>query len=122
MKLNSVILFSQNPQELVEFYAKVLETQPDWEGGQFKGFSLDEGMLFVGPHDAVSGPNTTPERIMFNLNVNDVESEFERLKDTDAKVVAKPYAPTQDQKSMIATFADPDNNYFQLVSGGSWAN
>jgi hypothetical protein len=35
-------------------------------------------------------------------------------------VIAKPYNPMEDPKAMIATFADPDNNYFQLAT--PWEN
>ena len=42
--------------------------------------------------------------------------EFERIKKLGAAVVAEPYPPAEDPKMMIATFADPDNNYFQLVT------
>jgi predicted enzyme related to lactoylglutathione lyase len=35
-------------------------------------------------------------------------------------VVAEPYHPMEDQKGTIATFADPDNNYFQLMT--PWEN
>jgi hypothetical protein len=33
-----------------------------------------------------------------------------------ATVVQKPYQPDEDPEGWIATFADPDDNYFQLVS------
>jgi predicted enzyme related to lactoylglutathione lyase len=68
----------------------------------------------------VKGRNANPERIMFNLETKDVKSEFGRIKKVGAAVVAEPYNPMEDAKMMIATFADPDNNYFQLVT--PWAN
>jgi predicted enzyme related to lactoylglutathione lyase len=49
-----------------------------------------------------------------------VKGEFERIKKLGAAVVAEPYNPAEDPKGMIATFADPDNNYFQLMS--PWEN
>jgi hypothetical protein len=35
---------------------------------------------------------------------------------TTATLVQKPYQPDEDPEGWIATFADPDDNYFQLVS------
>jgi predicted enzyme related to lactoylglutathione lyase len=50
----------------------------------------------------------------------DLKGEFERIGKLGAKVIAKPYNPMEDPKAMIATFADPDNNYFQLAT--PWEN
>ena len=47
-----------------------------------------------------------------------MKGDFQRLKDAGAIVVREPYAfdmEGQDQAD-IATLADPDGNYFQLVS------
>jgi predicted enzyme related to lactoylglutathione lyase len=57
---------------------------------------------------------------MFNFETKDVKEEFERTKKVGAAVVAEPYNPSEEPKMMIATFADPDNNYFQLVT--PWEN
>jgi predicted enzyme related to lactoylglutathione lyase len=55
--------------------------------------------------------------MIWNLESTDVRGEFQRFKDAGATVVAEPYqmegsGPTD----WIATFADPDGNYFQLMS------
>src|SRR5439155_1595167 len=47
----------------------------------------------------------------------DVNGDFETLKAAGATVIQEPYHPGDDESEMwIATFADPDSNYFQLVS------
>jgi predicted enzyme related to lactoylglutathione lyase len=43
-----------------------------------------------------------------------VKAEFERIKDLGAEVVAEPYEPGEGM--LMCTFADPDGNYFQLMS------
>jgi hypothetical protein len=54
-----------------------------------------------------------PQRLILNLQAKDVKAEFERIKATGATVVKEPY----ERRGMwIATFADPDGNYFQLMS------
>ena len=40
----------------------------------------------------------------------------ERLKAAGATVIQAPDQPDEDPEGWIATFADPDDNYFQLVS------
>lgn len=43
--------------------------------------------------------------------------EFGRLAAAGATVVKEPYNPSSDAGEMqICTFADPDGNYFQLIS------
>jgi hypothetical protein len=45
-----------------------------------------------------------------------VEGDFERLKAAGATTVQEPYHPQAESEMWIATFSDPDNNYFQLMS------
>jgi predicted enzyme related to lactoylglutathione lyase len=46
-----------------------------------------------------------------------VRGDFERFKASGATVIAEPYGSEDDpDQGLIATFADPDNNYFQLMS------
>lgn len=116
MKLNSILLFSEFPEKLVEFYKKVFEKDPAWSGGNFHGFDVGGGFLIIGPHDKVKGQNNKPERMMFNLEVNDVDGEFTRINRLEAKVIAKPYHPDEADEMLLATFSDPDGNYFQLTS------
>ena len=117
LNLNSVLLGSENPQRLAEFYTKVLG-EPSWKGeeGDWVGFQVADGWLGIGPHDQVKGQNSTPGRIMAGFETADVEGEFERIKGLGAEVVAEPYHPGEASEMWLATFADPDGNYFQLAS------
>jgi predicted enzyme related to lactoylglutathione lyase len=118
LNFNSLIIFSENPKALVEFYKKVFNVDPGWSEGDYSGFQLGSGHIVFGPHSEVHGKNVNPERQMFFLETEDVKGEFERIKATGAKVIKDPYhaAEDPDKGGLIATFADPDNNYFQLAS------
>jgi predicted enzyme related to lactoylglutathione lyase len=116
MKLNSIILFSDNPKRLLEFYKKVLDMEPDWSNGEYADFKTGGAYFEIGPHDKVHGNNRTPERVLLNFHVKDVEAEFKRIKETGAIVIKEPYQPEEDMRLTIATFADPDGNYFQLMT------
>ncbi len=116
LSLNAILVFSESPNELVEFYKKVFEMDAGWTGGDFTGFKVGDGMIAFGPHDKVHGKNTNPERIIFNLESDNFEKDFERIKGTGAKVIQEPYHPGEDTAMSIATFEDPDGNYFQLVT------
>lgn len=116
LNFNSLLLFSEDPKALAEFYHKVFDKDPDWDDGGYTSFQVGDGFITIGPHDKVKGKSKSPERIMFNLETDDVRREFARIKKAGAKVIAEPYQMGGDENALIATFSDPDGNYFQLVS------
>lgn len=120
MKLNSIILFSDKPKELLEFYKKVLNMDPDWSNGEYSDFKTGGAYFEIGPHDEVHGKNKTPERLLLNFHVKDVEAEFKRIKNLGAKTIKSPYVSEEDTRLTIATFEDPDGNYFQIMT--DWEN
>jgi predicted enzyme related to lactoylglutathione lyase len=116
MNLNSILIGSENPDRLVEFYTKLFGEPAMAEGG-YTGWQLGSGWVTVGPHDRVKGSNAHPGRIIWNIETDDVRGTFDRFRDAGATVIAEPYgARDGDQQGLIATFADPDDNYFQLMS------
>jgi len=120
LNLNSILVFSEDPKKLADFYQEVFRKDTDWSEGSCFGFMVGHGFITFCPHDKVNGKNKNPERMMFNFETTEVKGEFERVKKLGATVVAEPYSPAEDTKGMIATFADPDGNYFQLVT--PWEN
>lgn len=112
----STLLFSDNPKWLAGFYTKVLGKDPDWSGGDFVGWMIGPTGFAIGPHDKVHGKNQSPERSFLNLETDDVAGEFARIKKLGAKVIQEPYNPEEAKDMWVSTFADPDGNYFQVVS------
>ncbi len=115
MNLNSVLIGSEDPARLAEYYTRLFG-EPAWNEGGYTGWRLGSGGVMVGPHDQVKGRNGEPGRIIFNLESEDVRADFERFKAAGAEVIREPYAPDVAGEALIATFADPDGNYFQLAS------
>lgn len=117
MNLNSVLLGSEDPGRLSAYFTKLFG-EPGWNMEPYTGWQLGQGFLTVGPHDQVHGPNPSPGRIIWNLETPDVRGEFERLKAAGAIVVAEPYSMGESDgaPALICTLADPDGNYFQLLS------
>jgi predicted enzyme related to lactoylglutathione lyase len=70
----------------------------------------------IGPHDQVHGKNAEPGRIIWNIESADVKADFDRLKAAGAMVIREPYSFEGAPDAWIATLADADDNYFQLVS------
>ncbi len=115
MNLNSILIGSEDPQRLADYYTRLFG-EPAWAEGGYTGWRIGTGGIMVGPHDQVKGKNAHPGRIIVNIESPDVKGDFERLKAAGATVVREPYKPDEAAEAWIATFADPDDNYFQLVS------
>jgi predicted enzyme related to lactoylglutathione lyase len=115
MDFNSILIGSGDPKRLVEYYTKVFG-EPAFADGDYTGWQLGSGNVTVGPHSEVTGQNAQPGRIIWNIQSDDVRGDFERMKAAGATVVTEPYSFEGQEGSAIATFADPDGNYFQLTS------
>lgn len=117
LKLNSLLIGSDDPKKLAQFYGEVLQAKPGWEGDEFVGYQAGDSYLMLGPHDKVHGKSTNPERLLFNFETADVAKEFDRIKAIEgADVIQEPYHPGPSKEMLLATFADPDGNYFQLAT------
>lgn len=117
--LVGVMVGTADPDRLVAYYTDLFG-KPWFEDGGYVGWQLGVGGLVIGAHSEVSGTNAQPGRIMWNLETPDVQGEFARLKAAGAIVVQEPYQPGpadyEGPPMWVATFADPDGNYFQLMS------
>jgi predicted enzyme related to lactoylglutathione lyase len=117
LKLNSVMIGSEDPKALGDFYKKIFGA-PTWEDEGYIGWELGGPGLMIGAHSEVKGRNEMPGRIMWNLETPDVKGEFDRIKGLGVTVVQEPYRPGggENESFWMATFEDPDGNYFQLAS------
>ena len=115
MNFNSILIGSADPQRLVDYYTKLFG-KPAMEDGGYAGWQVGSGFVSVGPHSEVSGSNSQPGRLIWNIETSDVTGEFDRLKAAGAIVIREPYEFEGAPGSAIATLADPDDNYFQLMS------
>jgi predicted enzyme related to lactoylglutathione lyase len=115
MNFNSILIGSADPQRLTDYYTKLFGA-PMMDDGGYAGWTLGTGFVGVGPHSEVSGNNLSPGRLIWNIESDDVKGEFERMKAAGAIVVREPYEFEGAPGSSIATLADPDGNYFQLMS------
>jgi len=115
VNLNSILIGSADPQRLADYYTKLFGA-PGWNDGGFSSWQIGTGFVTVGPHDQVAGSNTQPGRLIWNIECADVKGEYGRLKAAGATVVQEPYQPGEMPDAWIATFSDPDSNYFQLMT------
>lgn len=104
-------------KEMARFYEDVFEKKPDMVDETMAGWMVGGCFFGVGEHSEMGGKAKDPGRVMFNLETKEVKEDFERIKAiTGAEVVKEPYNPGGPEGMLIATFADPDGNYFQLMS------
>ena len=113
LNFNSILLFSDNPKKLADFYQKIFTRAADWEDGDWYGWQVGSCHLTIGEHSEVKGKAKEPQRIIINFETKEVKKEFARIKKLGTKVIKDPY---QMESMWIATFADPDGNYFQLMT------
>ena len=105
---------SAQPKEMAEFYEKVFGKKPDMVEDGWAGWQVGASFFGVGKHSKMHGKTSDPGRVMFNLETKDLKEEFARIKEGGAEVIKEPYV--MGDKMWIATFADPDGNYFQLMT------
>ena len=115
MNFSGILIGSEDPERLAAYYTKLLGASV-WNQDGYTTWQIGTGGVTVGSHDQVQGPNTHPGRIIWNIETPDVRGEFARFKEAGAMVIREPYSMDDEQEYWIATFADPDDNYFQLVS------
>src|SRR5204862_6186288 len=100
LNMTTVMIYSEEPKVLTDFYTKVLG-ELAWESGGYVGWQAGNSTLMTGPHSEVKGRNETPGRIIVNFETPDVQSEFDRIKGLGAKVKQAPYHPGEEGEEML---------------------
>jgi len=115
MNFNNLMIGTEDAPRLAAFYRKLFG-DPVFEDGGYTTWKIGSGFVTVGAHSEVKGANSSPGRLIWNIETDDVKAEAERFRAAGATVIAEPYSFEGFPDSWIATFADPDGNYFQLAT------
>ena len=115
LNLNSVMIGTKQSQAMVAFYEKVLGKPADMVDSENGFWGWQVGSMFLGilEHSEMGGNAKDPGRVMINFETSQVKEEFERIKAAGGAVVRAPY---EMGNGYLATLADPDGNFFQLVT------
>jgi predicted enzyme related to lactoylglutathione lyase len=115
LNLNSIMIGTKQPKVLAAFYEKVLGKPADMvdDKNGFFGWQAGKAYLAILDHSQMVGRTKDPGRVMINFETPQVKAEFERIKALGGAVITEPY---EMGGGWIATLADPDGNYFQLVT------
>lgn len=105
---------THQPKVLALFYEEVVGKKPDMNEGDWCGWLIGKTFLSVGSHSEIKGKSKEPQRVIINFETKQVKEEFERIKQVEGALVVK--EPYEIGGALIVTFADPDGNYFQLMT------
>ena len=115
LNLNSVMIGTKQTKAMVAFYEKVFGKPAEMvdEASGFSGWQVGSAYFSILDHSEMGGSTKDPGRVMVNFETTQVKEEFERIKNIGAKVIRE---PSEMGGGWLATLADPDGNYFQLVT------
>lgn len=114
--IHSVVIWTEELQRLLPFYRDVLGLTPQMENEGFVAFQASSGAaLALGAHSEVRGRSRDPNRLMVDFQVDDCQTEYERLTKQGVEFVR---TPSKENGVTIATFLDPDGNVLQLFEEG----
>jgi predicted enzyme related to lactoylglutathione lyase len=115
LNFNSILVGTMQTAVMAEFYGKVFGKQPDMAEEDGYGWQVGSAFFTLLTHSEMGGKAKDPARLMFNLETAEVNEEFARISAiAGASVVKEPYDVGGGMR--VATLADPDGNYFQLMS------
>jgi uncharacterized glyoxalase superfamily protein PhnB len=120
-----ILIYSENPDKLQEFYQDVLGFKPvnKLSLPDDYGYMLNvvgDLNVWIGKHSEIHGKAKESFRHLFNLYPEEgVEYWYNKVKDDPrVTIVAKPFkAPfsTPDNEVWFCTFLDPEGNCWQFV-------
>ena len=125
-----VLIWSENPDELMKFYRDVLELTPEGKTDVPKkdGLEADYGYTFfivdngvkvwIGRHSDIKGTSKEPVRIMHNLYTDEVEKWYQRVKNAGCKILCEPIKTpffSEEVPWYVSTFLDPEGNAWQFM-------
>jgi predicted enzyme related to lactoylglutathione lyase len=113
LTLTSIMIGSSQPKALAAFYEKIFGRPADMNEGDWYTWQSGNCAISVAEHSEVKGQAKEPARIILNLETKQVKAEFERLKNLKVTIIKEPY---EMGGGWIATLADPDGNFVQLVT------
>jgi predicted enzyme related to lactoylglutathione lyase len=111
-----VILVSENPKRLAEFYGHVLEVEFEAEdhGDLEPHYGVDAGLLHFGIHPPANfdGNRAGSANATIAFNVDSLEKTMSRLRQVEARQVQPPH---DEGFGPVASYLDPDGNTFEIV-------
>ena len=115
MQVNSISiqLASDNPARMLAFYRDVIQLPVVNDMGDHALQLGPSAILFLVDHSEVSGPTKERARVVFDLHVDDLDAQQDRL--LAAGVPFSRKKGVEYWGGVISTFSDPDGNTVQMI-------
>jgi len=115
LSMNSIMIGTKHSMRCRPSTKRFLAKRQIWSTRRtvFAGWQVGTGYVGVLKHSGMDGNTKDPGRVMLNYETTQVQEEFDRIKALGGTVIAAPYKMGE---GWIATLADPDGNYFQLMN------
>jgi len=110
--IGSLLIGSSRVEHMKSWYRRAFDVKENEMGA----FEFGDVLLFIEAHSEVEGNTKEPARAIINLNVDDCRGLAAHLRELGARFVRK---VEQEPFGLIATVADPDGNYLQLIEWGA---
>jgi len=113
--LIGIIIWSERPAELADFYSSKIGLAPVSTHGDFTAFEPHPGFRFSigGAHPDVKGINKDSKRFMMNFLTDDIFADYKRLTEEGVSFIRSP--EKESWGGWVATFLDIDGNTLQLM-------
>ena len=112
-KVAGIIISTHNFDQMKYFYTNTLGLKISRQKKNQLTFKHGNFKFIITTHSKVIGQAKDPHRIMLNFVVNNIESEYLRLKEKNVPFLRIPAKEHWD--GWIATLTDPDGNIIQLL-------
>ena len=116
--VEGITLSSPSAKKLATFYTEKLGLKKSFEAVMGENldlfvFEMKGCNLYIVDDPEVTGKSKDPNRIIFNLEVDDIESEVKRLEGQKVKQITE--LRHIEDWGYVSAFEDTDGNYIQLV-------
>tara|TARA_B100001029_G_scaffold148672_1_gene130006 strand:+ start:1537 stop:1896 length:360 start_codon:yes stop_codon:yes gene_type:complete len=113
MKPIGIIIWTEKLENLLDFYEFIFNTKVTKKKETSAYFLKDNFKFYIAEHSEVSGKSKDPNRVILNLETEDIEAEYKRLTHKNINFVRPPELEKWGGK--VATFEDPENNRINLI-------
>jgi predicted enzyme related to lactoylglutathione lyase len=111
-QIGSLLIGSSRVEEMKAWYRRAFDVKENDMGA----FAFGSVQVFIEEHSEIQGPTKEPARCIINLDVDDCRSYASHMRELGAKFVRD---LDQTPFGLIATVADPDGNYLQIIEWGA---
>ena len=113
MKPIGIIIWTEKLSNLLSFYELILNSKVHKLKNTSAYFIYNDFRIYISEHSEIFGNSKEPNRMIINLETDDIQSEYNRLINLNINFIRKPEIEKWGGK--VATFEDPENNRINLI-------